>query len=175
MADEDIEADTESESETDDEADATAEDETTSTSVEKDGTAWNKNPLAISKPGARNIPRLQRRGPHRNTKPLSFSDTFKRIFTDEMIDMMVCHTNKKATTKYQEWNANNPEKAFEWKPVTFQEMYSFLGVLIGAGANNSNADHTTEMWKLFTYPLYRFWSILRFIRFDDSRQMYERR
>ncbi|XP_039969684.1 uncharacterized protein LOC120781528 [Bactrocera tryoni] len=53
-------------------------------------------------------------------------------------------------------------------------MYSFFGVLISAGANNSNTDHVNKMWKKNAYPLYRatmgrirFQSLLRFIRFDD--------
>ena len=34
-------------------------------------------------------------------------------------------------------------------------MYAFIGILISSGVNNSNTDHTSEMWKSTSYPLYR--------------------
>jgi len=44
------------------------------------------------------------------------------------------------------------------------------------GTNNSNTDHTTDMWKSTAYPLHsratmkinQFWNIRRFIQFDIS-------
>ena len=54
-------------------------------------------------------------------------------------------------------------------------MSAFIGILICSGVNNSNTDHTNEMWKSTSYSLYRatmglnrFRAILRFIRFDDA-------
>ena len=54
-------------------------------------------------------------------------------------------------------------------------MYAFIGILICSGVNDSNTDHTSEMWKSTSYPLYRatislnrFRAILRFICFDDA-------
>ena len=95
--------------------------------------------------------------------------------SNEMLDIIVRFTNKKALAVYEEYNnehlGNDPRV---WKNVTSREMYAFLGILICAGANNSNTDHISEMWKSSSYPLYRatmginrFKSILRFIRFDD--------
>ena len=34
-----------------------------------------------------------------------------------------------------------------WKDVMPRELYAFLGILIMSGANNSNTDHTIDMWK----------------------------
>lgn len=55
------------------------------------------------------------------------------------------------------------------------------GILLMAGVNNSNTDHTTDMWKTTSNPLYRatmginrFWNILIFVRFDDANTHAER-
>lgn len=60
-------------------------------------------------------------------------------------------------------------------------MYCFFGILICAGANNSNTHHVYELWKKKALPLYRatvgrrgFQSLLRFIRFDDHPTRRER-
>jgi len=60
-------------------------------------------------------------------------------------------------------------------------MYAFFDILICAGANNSNTNHVSEMWKSSSYPLYRaivginrFKSILCFIHFDESNTRQQR-
>ena len=82
---------------------------------------------------------------------------------------------KKAKTVYDNYNSNNLNSNRSWRPVTTQEMYAFIGILICSGVNNSNTDHTSEMWKSTSYHLYRatmglnrYRAILRFIRFDDA-------
>ncbi|XP_039315547.1 piggyBac transposable element-derived protein 4-like [Solenopsis invicta] len=113
---------------------------------------------------------------------LTISGTFKKLITLEMVDIIVRCTNKKAKAEYEDFNSkhrqNDPRV---WKTVTVNEMYSFFGILIGAGANNSNTDHIDEMWKKNSYPLYRatmgrrrFQSLLRFVRFDDYTTRQER-
>lgn len=77
----------------------------------------------------------------------SICDTFQSIFTAEMIDIIVRHTNKKATRVYQTNEEKNlTKKQLKWKELTLQEFYAFLGILIMSGANNSNTDHSTDMW-----------------------------
>lgn len=144
--------------------------------VSKDQTKWSQTPTSIQRQtSAHNIVR-QRCGPHRSTETLSVSATFKCFVTNEMVDIIMRHTNKKATSVYEKYNQKNPtKKQLVWKDVTPRELYAFLGILIMSGANNSNTDHTTDMWKATAHPLYRatmginrFWNILRFIRFDDA-------
>lgn len=166
----------ESESESEDQAADTpvARDvENTSTYVTKDKTVWNKTPPQVHQTPSHNVLR-QRSGPHRSTETLSIRDTFTKIITVEMVDLIVRCTNKKANKVYDHYNVMNPNSQRSWKPVTSQEMYAFFGILICSGVNNSNIDHTSEMWKSTLYPLYRasmgvnrFRLILRFIRFDD--------
>ena len=115
----------------------------------------------------------QRSGLHRNTRTLSIDKTFKTIFTADIADIIVRHTNKKALSVYAVFNAAHQNSNREWKPFTIQEIYSFMAILICSGVNNSNSDHTTDMWHSNSYPLYRatmginrFQNIMRFIRFD---------
>ena len=99
-----------------------------------------------------------------------------------MMDIIIRHTNKKATAVYKTYNETHPtRKQAVWKDLTPSELYGFLGILIAAGANNSNTDHTTDMWKTLSYPLYqatmginRFWNILRFIPFGDANTRVQR-
>lgn len=147
----------------------------------KDGTIWSQTPPSQHQAAVRNIVR-QKSGPHRSTETLSICDTFKKIVTSEMIDIIVRCTNKKATAVYKNYNETHPaRKQAVWKYLIPRELYAFFGILIAAGANNSNTDHTTDMWKTTSYPLYRaamginrFWNILRFIRFDDVNARVQR-
>ncbi|XP_017795845.1 PREDICTED: piggyBac transposable element-derived protein 4-like [Habropoda laboriosa] len=98
-----------------------------------------------------------------------------------MIDIIVRHTNRKATAVYQKYNSDNPTKLKTWKSLMTEELSAFIGILITAGVNNSNVDHVYDMWKTTSYPLYRaamgvntFRNILRFIRFDDANTRAER-
>lgn len=99
-----------------------------------------------------------------------------------MADIIISCTNKKATTVYAAYNAQNlSHKPKVWTYLTLREFYVFLGILITADVNNYNTNHVDEMWKTSSYPLYRaamgrckFKSILRFIRFDDTNTREER-
>lgn len=164
-----------SESDTENKDTSAAQDvQTDGTYVAKDQTIWNKEPSGqVRKTSSQNLLR-QRSGPHKSTELLSIRDTFTKIITIEMVDLIVRYTNKKAKKVYDCHNEKNPNSQRSWKPVSAQEMYAFFGILICSGVNNSNTDHTTEMWKSTSYPLYRaamginrFRLILKFIRFDD--------
>lgn len=104
-------------------------------------------------------------------------ETFKRIFTSEIVDTIVSHTNEKARSFYSSYNKSSKRKKIVWRDLTRHEFYSFLGILIAAGANNANTDSSMDMWKITSYPLYRasmslnrFWNTLRFMRFDEARK-----
>ncbi|XP_014098495.2 uncharacterized protein [Bactrocera oleae] len=173
-----------SESEDDDNEVETAEpegraQEPSGSFIAKDKTVWNKTPPTQHQTAAHNVVRRRSR-PHRSTETLSISETFKKIFTYEMVDIIVRHTNKKAETIFQEYNPNHTNLQHQWKPVTIPEIYWFFGILICAGANNSNTDH--DMWHSNSYPLYRatmgltrFHNILRFLRFDNGNTQSERK
>lgn len=149
--------------------------ETATTYIAKDKTVWRKDPVPENRPGSRNILR-QASGPDRSTQMLSMSDTLKKIITPDMIILIARYTNIKALQCYAAHNNLHPEKQHQWTPVTEQEIYAFIGILLFAGVTNSNTDDLKDLWKPTSHPIYRatfginrFWSILRFIRFDDSR------
>lgn len=78
--------------------------------ISKDKTEWSRTPNHIQgQTSVRNIVR-QRSGPHRSTETLSISATFKCIFTNEMVDIIIRHTNKKATSEYKKYNEKYPTK-----------------------------------------------------------------
>lgn len=107
---------------------------------------------------------------------LTISETFKKILSVEIVDMIVRYSNKKAEAVFKSYNEKNPDREKRtWKKITREEMYAFFGILISSGANNSNTDHVTDMWKKSSFPLsratmgrQRFQAIIRFIRFDDQ-------
>lgn len=138
--------------------------------VAKDGTKWNRTPTTDYQTPPCNIS-IDQSGPHESTATLSIRDTFKCIFSDEMIDMIIRHTNTKAKQEYHE---NRAEKQ-QWQDLTVREIETFLGILITSGVNNSKLDDEQTMWKSNSYPLYRasmnktrFIDILHFIAFDDA-------
>lgn len=166
-----------SEEEDEEEEEVRAENQTENATsyIAKDKTVWNKNPDTENRTGVRNILR-QVSGPHRSTEMLSIAETFKKFFTPDMISLMIRYTNIKASQVFAVHNNLHPEKRHEWKPVTEQEMYAFVGLLLFAGVTSSNGDDLKDLWKPNSHPIYRatfginrFWSILRFIRFDDCR------
>lgn len=86
------------------------EDEATGPGMKaKDGTQWAATPPSEHQAGRRNIVR-ERCGPSRNTSMLSNLDTFKLFLTPEMAEIIIRHTNKKASSTYAEYNEKNPEK-----------------------------------------------------------------
>ena len=178
------EAITTEESKEDDEDDTNTEGEDSNASqnvlAAKDGTIWNKEPPFHHQTPSYNIIR-ERNGPHRSTQMLSIRDTFNVIFSNEIVDIIVRHTNRKATAVYEKFNSDNPTKWKTWKSLTTEQLSAFIGILITAGVNNSNVDHIYDMWKSTSYPLYRaamgvnrFRSILRFIGFDNANNRTER-
>lgn len=122
-AEEENERESESEEENEDEAAATSQRSNNTSFIAKDNTIWLKNAPNLHQTPSRNIIR-QRAGPHRITEMLSISDTFKKIMTMEMVDIIVRCTNKKAEAVYQEYNGKHPEREPRvWKKVTRKERH----------------------------------------------------
>lgn len=139
----------------------------------RDGTEWRQSPNT-TRTLTHNIGH-NHHGPVRATKMLSASQILKTIFTDVMCNIIIKETNRKANSVYDEWNAKNPLKVQKiWQDLTLIEFNAYLAILIECGRNHSNTQHTKELWKVNALPLYRasmainrFWSITRFIRFDN--------
>ena len=94
--------------------------------IAKDKTIWSKTPPEDHQTASHNVLR-QRSGPCRSTDTLSVTvDTFKKIITVEMVDLIVRCTIKKAKTVYDNYNFNNPNSNRSWRPVTTKRCMRLL-------------------------------------------------
>ena len=151
--------------------------------IGKDGTCWNSTPFFQTQAYAANIIR-QRGGPANYSKLYTAADVFKNILSNEMCDVILRETNRKARKVTDAYNRMNIEKYTDvnkrpklktFKPFTEQEFDAFIGILIFCGVHKSNKEHLTELWKPDHLPLIRaamsndrFKLLLRFIRFDND-------
>lgn len=145
----------------------------------KDKTRWTSNPTCSGSMKT-NLPIAS--GPKESTKNLSILDTFNCIFNDEMRDLIITETNRKARNIFSSENDLHPDKPVKtWKLLTTEEFNAYLAVLITSGVHHSNKEHVTELFKDYSHPLYRacigknrFKEISRFLRFDDFNTRVER-
>lgn len=142
----------------------------------KDGTVWSKNKPKISKRLARNI--LAKK-PGRTNYSLNFTtkaEVFKLLFSDDIIEIVIRETNNRAQSVLGE----------NWNPVTKEELFAFIGLLLIAGCFKANHEPILELWSTknpaFQRPIFRatmsrnrMKSLLRFLRFDDLATRPERR
>jgi len=141
----------------------------------KDKIIWSSPPPSTSRLLPHNILRTAKCGPVRKTKGLCIVNTFKLILSDEMCDIIIRETNKKAKHCYDGNCHSNPTaKTTKWRPLTKTEFDAYLGLLLLSGVTHSGHVHTKDLWKTTSHPLYRaamsvrrFWAISRFIRFDN--------
>ncbi|KAG4065245.1 hypothetical protein HA402_012687 [Bradysia odoriphaga] len=145
----------------------------------KDKTKWTSKPTISS--SNKTAPPIAT-GPKLSTKNLSIIDTFNCIFNDEMRNVVITETNRKAKSVFDAENESHPDKPLKiWKLLTTDEFNAYLGVLITSGVHHSNKEHVTELFKEYSHPLYRasigknrFKEISRFLRFDDFHTREER-
>ena len=96
--------------------------------------------------------------------------------TEGMTAVMVRETNRRAQKVIKAWLDKNPGKKNTWKDTDSDEIWAFVGLLILAGVYRSKNESINEMWSLAdgraifpaTMSKNRFWSLLRFCRFDDA-------
>lgn len=148
----------------------------------KDETEWHPNPSTTKRSANKSSAAPSSVGPRPSTKNLSIRETFDCIFSDEMRNVIVSETNRKARSVFETENERQPNKPPKnWKPLTNEELDAYLGVLITAGVHHSNKEHLNELWTSDSFPLYRacigknrFKAISRFLRFDDFNTREER-
>lgn len=146
----------------------------------KDKTKWTANPTTTTSNISAASPIAG--GPKEFTKEFSILETFNCIFNDEMRNIVITETNRKAKSVFDADNKLHPDKQPKtWKLLTTEEFNAYLSVLITAGVHHSNKEHVTELFKDYAHPLYRactgknrFKDISRFLRFDDFNTREER-
>lgn len=116
----------------------------------------------------------------------SITDCFKLFFSENMLDIIIKYTNKKANDFIKTYNECHEDKLETWIEVDTTEMLAFLGVLILAGRFREAKESVRNLWSTtnnaFTRPIYqatmsknRFSDILRHLRFDDLSTRAERK
>lgn len=136
----------------------------------KDGTEWRSYPYPPN-----SIPHI-RGGINKVKLPPgkrvdTILETFLLYFDDEIIDIIVKHTNSHA------------EKSIDWQKTDRAEIKAFIGLLISAGINKQGVADYKEFWHpLFGNPIFRacmslrrFTHLMKNIRFDDKNSRSERR
>ncbi|XP_024881294.1 uncharacterized protein LOC112460711 isoform X1 [Temnothorax curvispinosus] len=105
-------------------------------------------------------------------------ETWSCLFTDEMIDMIVQHTNKEIERHVQEMSTNDRTYS-----TTATEIKAFIGLLYFAGVKKSAHVNIEELWSTeFGHALFkavmcsrRFGFLAARLRFDDKNTRAERR
>lgn len=171
---EEFQSDDENEEEVEEENDELIQAESHQFFFAKDGTKWSKIPPQTGRLRAHNVIR-SKGGPIQNIAvPI---EVFKKMFTPNIIFIIIKETNRNAADSINKWNTKNPNKKRKiWVELTEVELNAFIGLLLAAGVNRSNMQHASVLWKPTNLPIFRatmaytrFMSILRYIRFDDSR------
>jgi hypothetical protein len=144
--------------------------------VARSGREWTtREPVARKLPQA-NILR-QRHGIGRSVSGLqTIQECFKLLMTEDMTTVIVTETNRRAQEVIKDWLDKNPGKKNTWKDTDSDELRAFIGLLVLAGVYRSKNESINEMWSLAdgraifpaTMTKNRFWSLLRFCRFDDA-------
>ncbi|XP_067625333.1 piggyBac transposable element-derived protein 4-like [Eurosta solidaginis] len=149
----------------------------------RDGNVWSYIQPQPVRFRTHNILRSAQSGPVRATQGLTISETFKLITSDEICDIIIRESNRKARQFFDDDNAKHPTREpRSWIPITESEFDAYLGVLLLSGVTHSGYVHTKDLWNTKSHPLYRaamslrrFWEISRFIRFDNGNTCQQRK
>lgn len=106
---------------------------------------------------------------------------FKQLISKRMATEICHQTNKKAQRVIEANSRNNATRKKEdhirmrpWYPLTENEFYAFLGLVLYAGADKQNLVEAKDLFSKHhslyraAMSLERFEQILRFIRFDNN-------
>lgn len=145
----------------------------------KDHTVWKKNPPNVP----RNVP--LRNIIHASPGPINDArnansplDCFKLFFTTEMVNMIVQRTNE----QMDRIRPNYRDKKSTHNPVTPDEIYAFLGLLVFSATMKDNHLSTSDLFDTdlsgtrykSVMSQSRFEFIIRHLRFDDKETRPER-
>ncbi|CAF4252597.1 unnamed protein product [Rotaria magnacalcarata] len=90
----------------------------------------------------------------RSIYTMTILDAFKLFFTNEMLELIVLHTNLYAKRYYDKkirprHNSNNIRSdSHFWKPVDRIELESFIELLIQSGVHRSNHELLNDLWDI---------------------------
>lgn len=152
----------------------------------KSGLEWSSQPFPRTRRLQRNILNVRPGITPLTASANTILEVFNLFLTVEIKNIICLRTNEEACKYYEAWNKKNPtNKKREWASLEGDELDSFLGILITAGALRCRKESTREMWttktsirrSFFTaaMPRDRFEKISTFLRFDDKLTRAERK
>lgn len=151
----------------------------------KDGTLWCKRPVRGTKSTSKNIIRHGLGLTNYSKDFESIKETFFLFMSNEILEMIVVETNKKALYEHEKWNQENPENKRKWMATDLIEIKAYIGLLISQGALKATKEPTEILWttdKCYCRPIFpaamsrdRFRALTRFLRFDDLHTREERK
>lgn len=155
-------------------------------SYEVNGRVWSTRAPKTSKSRSSNILREKKGLTNRSNNVSSIIDCFKLFFSEDLMEIVMKYTNKKARDFIKSYNDNHTNPVEPWIDVDSTEMQAFLGILILSGRFHESNDSARNLWSTtnpaFNRPIYqatmsrdRFVSILRHLRFDDLSTRPERK
>ncbi|XP_031328259.1 piggyBac transposable element-derived protein 4-like [Photinus pyralis] len=147
--------------------------------IAKDGSEWAKIPYVTRvKRAKHNIQKLPSGLTQYSSKFTSIKEAFDLFFSEDVINIILRETNRKAEFVYSKKN-----KAFV--PIVKEEMDAFLGLLINFGAVHGNKEPVYVLWSqdpVLCRPIVsaslsrnRFQQIMSFLRFDNFETREERK
>lgn len=149
----------------------------------RDGNVWSSIQPQPVRFRTHNILKSAQSGPTRATQGLTIGETFQLLMSNDICDIIIRESNRKAKQFYDSENAKHPTREQRsWIPITKSEFDAYLGLLLLSGVTHSGYVHTKDLWKTTSHPLYRaamsvrrFWEISRFIRFDNGNTRQQRK
>lgn len=117
---------------------------------------------------------------------LSVKETYKRIFSEEICSIIIRESSRKGRMVVFAHNnkqlLKNTYKLKMWTPLTYEELETFLGLLILAGIYHNERVTVHEMCLNKSHPIFRasmnlsrFLALLSCMRVDNINSREERR
>ncbi|CAF1214822.1 unnamed protein product [Adineta ricciae] len=108
-------------------------------------------------------------------------DCYRHFIIDEIISLMIHETNRYAQQHLQAQELTQRLKTLQWKPITHEKMFKFLGIIIEVGLEQMRkVDYYWSKIKLYgpeviqnTMSRDSFELILKFYHFSNNEEQHE--
>ena len=112
----------------------------------------------------------------------SMNDIFKAFISDDIVQLIVKHTNEEGEKTTKMWNEKHPGRIMKFEPTCDTEIWALIGLMILRGIYRGYREPVKDLWiirsgrPIFTATMSRnrFELLLRILRFDDKSSRDER-
>ena len=121
-----------------------------------------------------NVIRTSQGQPAPHVLPSSVVEAFGHFITDEIVQVVVTHTNEEAARVLL--STSSASLTSNWSDTSYCELLGFVGLLLYAGVTKSNMVDIRDLWSENRgFPVFRatmsrcrFEDLRRFLRFDSK-------